>query len=471
MLMLASALSCGMACPAADGPSATVRLLSGEKFVGTVLNTNFTWRTPYANVSLDPAMISVLELLPQPDASQRLVSVNQDRLSGLLEEDLLLLRTADGKETSIRRETIADVTFALRPGTRADSESAMTLRFRNGDVLRGWLAEDSLPIIVAEGESARNQVPLSNVLSMVIAPVRDAVIRQKDGSELRGRIDSEMLLLRLAIGPSIAVHPASLQSVESREAVELRSSSARRDGLVGPHGLTLVWIPPGEFVMGSSQEEPGRDLDEGPQTRVRIAEGFWIGKHEVTQGQFQQVVGANPSSGGGTNLPVEKVNWLEAMEFCRSLSRVAEGAGNLPDGFEFRLPTEAEWEYACRAGAQTRFSHGDDPNGSELERFAWFTRNGESTTHPVGTKEPNPWGLHDMHGNVWEWCLDRWEGGLPGGSITNRAVKSEGNLRVARGGSWLYEARACRSANRDDYSAWNRCGDVGFRVVLAPVGK
>jgi formylglycine-generating enzyme required for sulfatase activity len=148
---------------------------------------------------------------------------------------------------------------------------------------------------------------------------------------------------------------------------------------------------------------------------------------------------------------------------------MAETDGLLPKGYAYRLPTEAEWEYACRAGTATRFSYGDDRSDARLGEYAWFMHNSDSTTQPVGLKQPNPWGLHDMHGNVWEWCLDRWEGALPGGCITNSPVAPQGNLRTARGGSWLYGGNACRSSNRDDYSPWNRCSDIGFRVVLAPV--
>jgi formylglycine-generating enzyme required for sulfatase activity len=231
----------------------------------------------------------------------------------------------------------------------------------------------------------------------------------------------------------------------------------------------MVWVTPGEFTMGSPPEEIGRDPDEGPLTRVVFPQGFWISRHEVTQAEYQRVMQTNPSSTVGTNLPVEKVSWFDAVNYCSRLTGIEEGAGHLPEGFAYRLPTEAEWELACRARTTTRFSYGDDPSDSELKDFAWFTRNSESAAHAVGSRRPNAWGIYDMHGNVWEWCLDRWEGALPGGTVTNQPVSSKGNLRVARGGSWLYEARACRSANRDDYSPWNRCSDLGFRVVLAPL--
>src|SRR5262245_50854219 len=232
-----------------------------------------------------------------------------------------------------------------------------------------------------------------------------------------------------------------------------------------------VRSPPGEFVMGSPTEETGRDPDEGPQTRVIISRGLWIGKFEVTQGEYQKVMGTNPSNGtGDANRPVERVSWFEAVEYCKKLNQACEDQAKLPDGYAYRLPTEAEWEYACRAGATTRFSYGEDRNATQLSDYAWFTRNSDSMTHPVGAKQPNRWGLFDLHGNVWEWCLDRWEDSLRVGTITNSATVATGTLRVARGGSWLYEAKACRSANRDDYGPWDRCSDIGFRVVLAPIG-
>ncbi len=236
-----------------------------------------------------------------------------------------------------------------------------------------------------------------------------------------------------------------------------------------PQPSSLVWIPPGEFLMGSPTEETGRELDEGPQTRVKFPHGFWMGKFEVSQAEYQRLIGTNPSNATGDSArPVERVNWFEAMEYCKRLTKQEENVGRLPNSYAYRLPTEAEWEYACRAGTTSRFSYGDDENGTHLIDYAWFTRNSESITHPVGGKQPNPWGLYDMHGNVWEWCLDRWADALPGGTITNAPTSTTGTLRVARGGSWLYEPKACRSANRDDYSPWDRCSDIGFRIVLAP---
>jgi formylglycine-generating enzyme required for sulfatase activity len=222
--------------------------------------------------------------------------------------------------------------------------------------------------------------------------------------------------------------------------------------------MTLVWIPPGTFTMGSPSNESSRDSDEGPQTRVTLTRGFWMGETEVTQAQWKAVMGSgnNPSHFKGDTLPVEMVSWNDAMDFCRRLSERS--------GRTVTLPTEAQWEYACRAGTTTRFSFGD--SDSSLGNYAWFTSNSGSQTRPVRGKQPNAWGLYDMHGNVWEWCLD-WFGAYPGGSVTDPTGASSGSYRVLRGGSWGYTARYCRSASRGGDGPTGRFHNNGFRVVLA----
>ena len=296
------------------------------------------------------------------------------------------------------------------------------------------------------------------------------------GQSREGRLATEELSLRLELGPTLELYTGKIEFIAFHDtSLQARNVLAPESLVpieqVGPTNFPgLVWIPPGQFVMGSPTEETGRDPDESPQTRVIIPSGFWMGKWEVTQRDYYKVTGLNPSNEtGDANRPVERVSWFEAMEYCKKLTTTCESQGQLPEGFVYRLPTEAEWEYACRAGATTRFNYGEDKNALQLSDYAWFSRNSDSMTHPVGTRRPNHWGLFDMQGNVWEWCLDRWEDSLPGGTLTNSARMASGSLRVARGGSWLYDAKACRSANRDEYSPWNRCSDIGFRVVLSPL--
>lgn len=239
----------------------------------------------------------------------------------------------------------------------------------------------------------------------------------------------------------------------------------------------MVWILPGTFTMGSPTSERNRSDDEGPQTVVTLTKGFWFGKYEVTQGEYLAVMGTNPSFfTGDLDAPVEQVTWYKAVEYCDRLTEQERAAGRLPAGYEYRLPTEAQWEYACRAGTTTRFSFGDalecnDDCGScsIANQYMWWCENSAHQTHRVGQKLPNAWGLYDMHGNVWEWCLDWYESSLPGGSVSDPVGPSSGSLRVQRGGSYYQGARHGRSAFRGNFWPDHRYHDLGFRAVLVAV--
>jgi len=212
--------------------------------------------------------------------------------------------------------------------------------------------------------------------------------------------------------------------------------------------------------MGS---ESGDD-DEKPVHRVRISQAFYLGKYQVTQAQWQAVMGDNPSRFKGDTLPVEQVSWKDVQKFTQFLN-AREG------DTKYRLPTEAEWEYAARAGTTTAYSFGDDPR--QLGEYAWFGENSGTTTHPVGQKKPNPWGLYDMHGNVWERVQD-WYGPYTAGTAVDPAgPSSPGSLRVFRGGGWPFVAGLCRSAKRIIDTPSIGIGTVNLRsqrVLLAAYG-
>jgi len=232
----------------------------------------------------------------------------------------------------------------------------------------------------------------------------------------------------------------------------------------------MVFIPPNTFNLGSPADELGRSTDEGPQTIVTIGHGFWMGKYEVTQREYQTVIGSNPSGfPGDLNRPVESVSWLDATNYCARLTQQELAAGRIPAGTHFRLPTEAEWEYAARAGSSTRFSYGDDPGHTNLANYAWYASNSGNKTHPVGQKLPNAWGLYDMAGNVLEWCLD-WYGPYPGGLETDPTGPSSNpiGVKVIRGGAWDGFESDCRSARRQTEGVSPFITDfiLGFRVVL-----
>ncbi|MBM3837400.1 MAG: formylglycine-generating enzyme family protein [Verrucomicrobia bacterium] len=232
----------------------------------------------------------------------------------------------------------------------------------------------------------------------------------------------------------------------------------------------MVWIPQGRFVMGSPPDEKDRDLDEDPLTQVVFPSGFWMGKYEVTQGEYERITGTNPSGfNGDPSRPVERVSWEDAVAYCARLTQTEFSAGRLPFGYAYRLPTEAEFEYACRAGTTTRYSFGDDLDYTELGEYAWYDANSLKTTHPVGQKRPNLFGLHDIYGNVWEWCHDYYDSAYPGGSIERPSGPSSGVSRVFRGGGWDWKASSCRSAYRNNVLPTRRSNYLGFRVVLGPV--
>jgi formylglycine-generating enzyme required for sulfatase activity len=262
--------------------------------------------------------------------------------------------------------------------------------------------------------------------------------------------------------------------------------------------MELVWIPPGRFLMG--------DASEG-QVEVTLSQGLWMGKYPVTQEEYQAITGANPSKFKqvGPRAPVEGVNWEEASAFCQKLTehlaslanprnagsgaagsgepayrgRAANAVGRVPSRggesprqastLQCRLLTEAEWEYACRAGTTTQYSFGNSP--SNLGDYAWHGGNSGKQTHSVGQKRPNPWGLYDMHGHIWEWCQD-WYGPYPKGPVTDPAGPAEGDKRVLRGGSWYsdlpaYLSCSCRLIVTPDY----RGDRYGFRCVVGVVGS
>jgi formylglycine-generating enzyme required for sulfatase activity len=238
-----------------------------------------------------------------------------------------------------------------------------------------------------------------------------------------------------------------IKGLENKEETE---ELAKRDNSIG---MKFTLIPAGEFFMGS--EESG---DEKPVRKVKITSAFYLGTYPVTQREWKAVMGGdNPSEFKSDDLPVETVSWNDVQEFIKKLNE-KEGTD------KYRLPSEAEWEYACRAGTTTRYSFGDD--GSKLGDYAWYSDNSGGETHPVGQKKPNPYGLHDMHGNVWEWVQDTWHESYDGAPTDGSAWESGDSAhRVIRGGSWRYRARYCRSAYRDHDDPLNRDFDLGFRLL------
>lgn len=251
-------------------------------------------------------------------------------------------------------------------------------------------------------------------------------------------------------------------------------------------GANMVPIAPGSFFMGSAVPlgvaPYFNQAASQPVHQVTISRPFWMGSCEVTQAEYQAVMGVNPSYFHGVsypnsaNQPVETVTWNDAIAYCAMLTALESAAGRLPAGYQYRLPTEAEWEYCCRAGATTEFHYGQSLVCGQAN-FGYSHHSNSScnssSTTVVGSFTPNAWGLFDMHGNVWEWCLDVWDGtaSYPPAAVVDPFVSgsSSGPLRVLRGGSWNVNSFHCRSAIRNGFVPHVRLYNFGFRVVLAPV--
>ena len=252
-------------------------------------------------------------------------------------------------------------------------------------------------------------------------------------------------------------------ALEARTPADLQRIMAKREGreviTTNSVGMKFAFIPKGQFVMGTPPNEPGRYENEAQHT-VTLTHSFAMETMPVTQHQYLLVMGKNPShfddwgSSRREPNPVEKVSWDDAVAFCKKLSE--------KEHVHYRLPTEAEWEYACRAGSTTMFFFGDK---EELTgEYAWFKDNSDDITHPVGQKKPNAWGLYDMHGNVWQWCSD-WFDAYPLHPVTDPVGPFDGKLRILRGGSWDYEPTSLRSGYRGRNGQSARYFNVGFRVV------
>ena len=308
------------------------------------------------------------------------------------------------------------------------------------------------------------------MLRFAVTPATHSIRVEREGfkpivfSDVRFT-EGESRILSLAWRPISTEPPLAVAPFDEAQARRHQSTWADHLGLdveiTNSIGMRLALIPPGEFTMGSPKSDAKACVWESPQHNVRITRPFYFGVYEVRQAEYENVMGTNPSYFKGADNPVEQLSWDDAVQFCKRLSA--------KEGRTYRLPTAAEWEYACRAGTRTRYSFRDDL--ASLKEYAWYMENSERKAHPVGERKPNAWGLRDMHGNVWEWCAD-WFDDYYAVSPTNDPPGPEvGVNRVSRGGGWRLDAGYCRSANRYGVSPSDRGYDLGFRVARSPSGE
>jgi len=323
-------------------------------------------------------------------------------------------------------------------------------------------------IFSCEEQPVKNVQPQEIPATEPVTPV-PANTGQSDGTESRDSHSGSDVTIRSDASPvqkPSDTEPA--KPVSTTPPVQPNVIDGLISGILGTKqsfsnnlGMTFVYIPPGEFLMGSPENEAERYGDE-EQHRVNLPQGFYMQTTEVTQGQWKAVMGKNPSrfQECGDDCPVENVSWNDVQIFIEKLNRMdGERTGT------YLLPIEAQWEYACRAGTVTRYYTGDSE--ADLDRAGWYFKNSGIKLHPVGEKEPNAWGLYDMHGNVREWCQD-WFRGYPSDSVIDLAGPENGAFWVIRGGSWLNSARNCRSADRHGYNPDDRFDVLGFRLILFP---
>ena len=332
-----------------------------------------------------------------------------------------------------------------------------------------WLVGTDYLVLLTE---ARFMKAVISVILAIVA-MAGAVVLQGSEQDPATKATAEG---RLPSGLS-SVEGASYRSVEglaagSKEAQDRQREAVEATGLpleveCKLTGMRFRLIPAGEFVLGGDMSPSeivshygGREewyTNEGPQRTVRITKPFYMGIYEVTQAQYQAVMGGNPSLFKGNDLPVERVSWEDATEFCRRMSQLT--------GLTIALPTEAQWEYACRAGTTTPFYFGS--NANQLGEYAWYSDNSGRKTHPVGQRRPNAWCLYDMHGNVWEWCADWYEDSYSGPAAVDPQGPQSGADRVRRGGSWNGNDRSCRSASRRWGYPGRTDNNLGLRVVVS----
>jgi formylglycine-generating enzyme required for sulfatase activity len=462
-----------------------VILLNGDKLTGTVLNPSYSLQTTYATIPIDKSSIAGISLEGTDKRIERIVTETNDQFSGTLDTTVFVFRRENGSILTIRPEKVQKVVFRVRQRESADLSDYQEIYLKNGDHFHGRLQTGILSVVTSY---ATMPVRLSEVDTITWEddskqPVKISML---NGDIVRGMIVTEDITLALGYADMrITVRIDHIQEIRCRRqpisepiiaatVLDAPPSVSMSSRLVLSLGagvdMTFARIPAGRCAIGSQTAESGRDDDEVLH-EVTLTRPVYMSTTEVTQAQYKLIMGINPSRYTHPQRPVEQVTWMQASEFCVRLSSKTKRA--------MRLPTEAEWEYACRAGTQTAYVWGDAMhmgqdwcNGPDLAaqtRYRdWQVFNfndGYVTTSPVGVFKPNAFGLYDMHGNVWEWCQD-WFTGYSLTDVTDPHGPRAGSKRVFRGGAWYGNATSCRSANRNGASPESRLWDVGLRVVL-----
>ena len=458
---------------------------------GEVINTDIIIATQYGMLKVPLRHCAGISFEGARANTEAIVTVNFNRITGIITDRVLKFRIkSSGTEIPVRKEKIRYVLLKRNPDETEflkNHDKSDLFLMANGDLLSGEAVERKISILTDYGK-----IPVTfseiKTIQMQGGDNVTAIIAKTNGDTMRGTLDTDEISLNLELGINIeAIYKDKLAKIFIDQAHKQAPSqfgiqqpiAGESDGAAFMHSpitsgenlvlnlepllaekgtkMKFVQIPAGEFIMGSGSSEAGRGTDEGPVHKVKISKPFYMGIYEVTQAQYSAVMGTNPSNFKGDNLPVDRVSRIDVIKFCRKMSEITK--------IKVTLPTEAQWEYACRAGRQTRFSFGDDD--LPLGNYSWYSDNSGSKAHPVGQKKPNAFGLYDMHGNVWEWCRDFYDNDYYSiSSTTDPENTQSASYYVYRGGSFARSLNHCRSASRGRMGSVNLGNSYGFRVVV-----
>ena len=383
--------------------------------------------------------------------ARKLAEVENTRAKAAAEGELARRKVEDAEYA----KAVAEAQGELARRRAEEAEEAKVRAKAQGELARRRAEEAEYAKAVAEAQSE-----LARRRAEEAKDARDSAVAET------ARMANEVVLAKRAAEAALAKQRTA--EAEAEQMRRLADEATRQLAvaawdrrvnslmLPGEVKLELRWVRAGSFIMGGAA-----DVDESPH-RVTLTQDYWLGTYEVTQAQWQAVMGEQPSGFRGASLPVENVSWDDSQRFCTRLNELF--AGRIPPGYAFCLPTEAQWEYACRAGSEGDF------HGETLELVGWYAENALSQTHPVGQKRPNAWGFHDMHGNVMEWCQDWYDKDYY--RLSEMAVDPHGpkfgESRVTRGGAWCSLPSWCTSSCRNDSNSSYRSKFHGVRVCLAP---
>jgi formylglycine-generating enzyme required for sulfatase activity len=451
---------------------------------GKIINETISIATQYGKLEIPLRSCAGISFDGTVTNTETVITVNFNRITGIITDRIInFMDGSSGAKIPIRKEKIRFLLLRKTPfelDFLKDYEKSDLFIMTNGDVLSGESVERDVEIRTIYSEIPVSFSEIKNVV-MQGGDNLNAVITKTNGETIRGMLKTEEFSLKLEIGLELpAIYTGKFAKIFVDEAHEQapallgikqpifgESEGAQSFAyLTSNRIITLdmgknvtmnfVQIPAGKFLMGSSNNEVGHRKDEEPLREVTISQPFYMGVYEVTQEQYEAVMGSNLSLFRGATKPVDSVSWDDATAFCKKLSQKT--------GKIIKLPTEAQWEYACRAGSITRFYFGEDD--TSLQDYAWYDKNSEKSTHQVGQKKPNAFGIYDISGNVWEWCADWYSDSYENASTIDPSGPVHGEYRVLRGGDWFDDTMYCRSAFRIWLLPVCRYFNCGFRVVM-----